>query len=1039
MEVVGGVSSVIAIVDLTAKIAKICAQYINGVKNAPEEIKIFKEKIEHLQKLLEDLDKLLKGPDSNRFTSSKKLRDTLKDCRNDLENLTSRLEIPGTSATVAPVVQSSSSSAQPPRKGLGRIIKKFEKAINMKEKMTPELVQVLRWPLTKPEVEAILSRLSGMQEVLNTAILIDQSTTLSEIIRKTDNLNLPVAPGAHYSWYDPKDEYEPLCLPNTREDILGKIKDWAIDPSSKHMFWLSGPAGSGKSTVARTVSHNFQHENEKGGDWSRLPHSPFLGGSFFFRRGEESRSNCSRFFTSLAVSLAQPHHDQYVPGLSASISKAIDEAPNISIRALNEQFKSLIQQPIKSIKPLKRILLVIDAIDECENENEVKVIIYLLWQLKDIPDQPIRVLFTGRPENFVDESFENSKLDGFYRKELLHEIPEGNIQNDIYVYVQNEFNKIKEKHEREGTLPVDWPDDADVERLVQMAVPLFIVAATICRYVGDKGVSPERQLAKIMSQRTLISKRGSLRATYKQVLEGRLDDKSDEDKAEFLADFRDIIGTIVLKFSPDGSLFVSGGDDEGSKLWDARTWDLLQVFGVGFAASADFSPDGEYLVCTELENRGGEHKYDPQHPTISMHRLKSQRMEHIWSSNKDAHAQPSMVPSDTAFVSKDLLVIIDGPRVILWNLGSMVWWVIDQESEDNDFIGVAISLDRRFLAYLGSMDRTVVKIWDLAILERSSPSSGEAGSFYERVSWVELSVDCRLLAAGSYDEDDWIGLWRLTTDGLVFIHELKGHRGKSGTACGGFSPDGKLLASTSQSSRYPEVIIWDTMSGEVLLKYEDSSDISWNKVNSSPDGTLFALIAEYPHRITIFNIKAIPKFVTEFVPSVKRLTFANFSVDGIFLILAGLNKFRTSDDSWVVELRSTENWELIKMITKGSEDELFSELEQGIEIDGRRISIVPSNISEGAVWIDPIFQFCSRDIKGWRNCKLPDMNFEYERRRKDIPAWIHQDGERVLWIPHEFRPGGHYDSSGAEVSIRGNTIAFGHGKYTNAMKLGHIN
>ncbi|KAK6524236.1 hypothetical protein TWF694_005891 [Orbilia ellipsospora] len=1415
MEVVGGVSSVIAIVDLTAKVAKICAQYINGVKHAPEEIKTFKEKIEHLGGLLEDLDKLLKGPDSNRFISSKKLCDTLKDCRYELENLELRIEIPGTPTAITAIAQPSNSSTQSSHMGLGtRIRKRIEKAVKIKDKITPELVQILRWPMTKPEVETILSRINGIQDVLNTAMLVDQSTIMLEIIRKI-NLNLPVADGAHYGWYDGKDEYEPLCLPNTREDILTKIKDWAISSTSKHMFWLSGPAGSGKSTVARTVAHNFQHENKKGGDWSRLPDAPFLGGSFFFRRGEKHRSNCSRFFTSLAVNLAQLHHDQHLPGISTSISQTIDKESDISREILTNQFEGLILQSLLSIKPLKRVLLVIDALDECENENEVNVIIRLLWQLKDIPNQPVRVLFTGRPENFVDRGFENRDVDGFYRKEYLHEIPEGNIHNDIYIYVQNEFNKIKEGHRRAGTLPADWPDDADVRKLVQMAVPLFIVAATICKFLGDEDLDPKAQLVRIMNRKPLLlvrSKR-SLRETYNQILAGRLDDKTDEGKTEFLAEFRDIVGTIVLletplscpslspliekpmddihfrlqgfhsvihvpkeisapvrifhltfreflfdietkerdrspfwldeaqvhkniaiwcinlmkkelkeknicqlkslgtlkkdipydiiqtylppelryavgywvhhlvksgerlknnddahlflqenilgwleatcllnisyddiykvidlqsilstegseqvadllsdlrrfilfnheviatmplqiyssallfspknslirqrfyqkhldwvlmppnvpddwngciqtieatetpecliyspngryiagrtrqniyifdstsgdvkcnckistaedkgkfhgtshlslafssdsahlaatsregvfvldiatgfmeqrihtsehfatqiifspndeylisghddgtlciwctttwrlvktltehkkfiltlSFSPDGSLLVSGGYESGTKLWDARTWDLLQVFGAGFTKSAKFSPEGERLVC--CEDWSLEYCFTSE-PNIKIYQVKSKRMEQVLTSNNHSSDEPYMIPEIAEFISKDLLVVMDESRIILWNLASMTFRQIDQEPDNDAFVGLAVSLDRRFLAYTGP--RTGAKIWDLTILERSNYSSFDRIVGYQPdISWIDVSADCQLLAIGHEEFEEPVELWRLTTEGPVFFHNLDGQRGDCRSEYGKLSPSNKLLASRFSS----KITIWDTMSTEVLLRYKHPQNLFLGKATFSPDGTFLAVFTVYHSSILILDMNAIPpKFATEIVSYVEKLTYGDFSTDGKVLILAGINKYRTPHESLVVELWNTKDWKLIKTTTIVSEYELLSVLEQGVEIDDYQMSISPRDISEGM--LDEI------GAEGWR--KLLPAKLEYEYYGKDTRGWIRQDGENVLWIPHEFRP-----KFPEAVSIRRNMVAIGNFNHKIAMRLGRV-
>ena len=51
------------------------------------------------------------------------------------------------------------------------------------------------------------------------------------------------------------------CTTGTRVAILDRIYHWAQDPSLKspRVFLLTGNAGSGKSTIANTVSHHFDN------------------------------------------------------------------------------------------------------------------------------------------------------------------------------------------------------------------------------------------------------------------------------------------------------------------------------------------------------------------------------------------------------------------------------------------------------------------------------------------------------------------------------------------------------------------------------------------------------------------------------------------------------------------------------------------------------------------------------------------------------------------------------------------------------------
>ncbi|KAF9645051.1 hypothetical protein BDM02DRAFT_3074913, partial [Thelephora ganbajun] len=81
------------------------------------------------------------------------------------------------------------------------------------------------------------------------------------------------------------------CLRGTRETVLSKIESWARDFSKSPVFWLNGLAGTGKSTIAQTVSE-------------RVFGDGLLGASFFCSRDFEDRNNLRLIFPTLAFQLA---------------------------------------------------------------------------------------------------------------------------------------------------------------------------------------------------------------------------------------------------------------------------------------------------------------------------------------------------------------------------------------------------------------------------------------------------------------------------------------------------------------------------------------------------------------------------------------------------------------------------------------------------------------------------------------------------------------------------------------------------------------
>lgn len=55
-------------------------------------------------------------------------------------------------------------------------------------------------------------------------------------------------------------DVDAICLPNTRQTLLRDIKQWVVDVDGRHVLWLCGSAGSGKSTVANTIASHFDQE-----------------------------------------------------------------------------------------------------------------------------------------------------------------------------------------------------------------------------------------------------------------------------------------------------------------------------------------------------------------------------------------------------------------------------------------------------------------------------------------------------------------------------------------------------------------------------------------------------------------------------------------------------------------------------------------------------------------------------------------------------------------------------------------------------------
>lgn len=344
---------------------------------------------------------------------------------------------------------------------------------------------------------------------------------------------LPIAEGASFDSH--AQEHNPTCLPNTRVDLLRHISDWADDPRAEFIFWLSGMAGTGKSTISRTVAQSFAGKG-------------LLGASFFFKRGEADRGSIAKFFTTIAADLVVRE-----PATASYVKDVLDGNPSIISKNAREQFDKLFLQPLSN-NPQKDnpIVIIVDALDECERHDDIKLIIHLFSRVRTELSRQIKIFLTSRPELPLRLGF--SAIKGAYQDAILHEMPMPVVGRDISAFLKHELTRIREEYNASAAehrqLASNWPAQSDIESLAAMAVPLFIFAATVCRFIADRKYgNPEKQLMKVLSYQTK-SHGSALADTYLLVLNQQIAGLNKQEKNETLQDFRNIVGPIITLATP---------------------------------------------------------------------------------------------------------------------------------------------------------------------------------------------------------------------------------------------------------------------------------------------------------------------------------------------------------------------------------------------------------------------------------------------------------------------------------------------------------
>ncbi|KAF8805798.1 WD40 repeat-like protein, partial [Phlegmacium glaucopus] len=122
-------------------------------------------------------------------------------------------------------------------------------------------------------------------------------------------------------------------------------------------------------------------------------------------------------------------------------------------------------------------VIVLDALDECSSQSHVAELLSMI--LKHSKSLPVKFFITSHPEIVLKETFDHS---WDHSNLILHEVEKEIVKADIELYIKACLLGGQVKHNRHN-----WPPQAELESLVNMSGTLFIYAATVCKYIVQKG------------------------------------------------------------------------------------------------------------------------------------------------------------------------------------------------------------------------------------------------------------------------------------------------------------------------------------------------------------------------------------------------------------------------------------------------------------------------------------------------------------------------------------------------------------------------
>ncbi|KAM3442341.1 hypothetical protein NHJ13734_002449 [Beauveria thailandica] len=183
------------------------------------------------------------------------------------------------------------------------------------------------------------------------------------------------------------------CLGGTRSKLKGQIATWFNSQAGPNMLWLTGPAGTGKSTVSLTVADEYAKDRR-------------LAASYFFSRARQGAGEILQFLPTIASQLAQ----NFAAYKSILRDALIDmSGETLAKKSLQTQFDILFrgllkQQDIGSVNEECQ-LVVVDALDECKQQTSLRELVHLLAELANLKFIRLRIFITSRDDTNISAAF----------------------------------------------------------------------------------------------------------------------------------------------------------------------------------------------------------------------------------------------------------------------------------------------------------------------------------------------------------------------------------------------------------------------------------------------------------------------------------------------------------------------------------------------------------------------------------------------------------------------------------------------------------
>ncbi|KAF5370290.1 hypothetical protein D9758_006970 [Tetrapyrgos nigripes] len=442
----------------------------------------------------------------------------------------------------------------------GDLLKELETVSNetVRRLQASNLQQAIQSVRISQEVEQFFKDVSKAYENCKFKVSLISARQTSEILKSLNFDKLKLSMKAFHDAQIGGGKERDSCTPGTRTQIIKDIEEWAERTTDGNMaHWIYGMAGTGKSTIARSVCLSLEKRQ-------------LLAATFFCSRQIPECSDCSYIIPTIAYQLAR-----YSPAFAEVLNKTIQEDPTITSKPTSMQLDKLVvtcwDTVIKSQKlsPLTPVV-VIDALDECQDISSVlKELIPAIQNQKLLG---LKFLFTSRPEYYMHEHLNIdgpiSEGSGVHRM-TLHDVEESLVQADIARFLTYQFGQSKK-------LAVS---ESNVNKLANMSGKLFIYAATIVKFILEAdSFNAKKRMNRVLDLKYKPEKHQTkgLDELYDTILDNSMENLVSEEKEHHLSILHTVI-TVCRPVSPSVISTMVGLESEEVEIVIRKLHSVLYI------------------------------------------------------------------------------------------------------------------------------------------------------------------------------------------------------------------------------------------------------------------------------------------------------------------------------------------------------------------------------------------------------------------------------------------------------------------------------